>query len=262
MVNSKTKCKGARNVKILFVISSVLIVLGLIMGLNSTEGKTAITAQEFITYVTNNGMEYTEKTNYYKEYGSEVKVYNTKGESKLGLYPYELNFLIINNGNIDEFVKNLKGELKENYGGYRITKIENTILYATCDNECSDKVRDHFKELNYDDISLGGILFGFGFAIIGFMTIAGIWRIFEKAGKKGYTSLIPIYSNYQIAKITFDNGWLFILLFIPIVGIIYHYVTFYCLAKRFNKSTEFSVGNAIIPLIFIPIIAFDESVYR
>lgn len=44
-----------------------------------------------------------------------------------------------------------------------------------------------------------------------FLSIAGKWMIFSKAGKKGWTSLIPFYNRYVMFKLTWGNGWLFLI---------------------------------------------------
>ena len=50
------------------------------------------------------------------------------------------------------------------------------------------------------------------------VTIIGMWKVFEKAGYAGWKSIIPFYNMYIITEISGQNGWLFLLSFIPFVG--------------------------------------------
>jgi len=51
-----------------------------------------------------------------------------------------------------------------------------------------------------------GSIFTFGLLFYILTVIAG-WKIFEKAGEKGWKSLIPIYNNYLLYKIVGMQNW-------------------------------------------------------
>ena len=60
-------------------------------------------------------------------------------------------------------------------------------------------------------------------AVICFIVVLGIiaeWKIFKKAGQKGWYSLIPILREYKICEIVDGNGIKFLLLCIPLVSFI------------------------------------------
>jgi hypothetical protein len=73
------------------------------------------------------------------------------------------------------------------------------------------------------------------------VSIVSFWRIFEKAGDKGWKSLIPLYNTYTLFKVGGYNGWMFLLLLIPIVNIVILLLLSLRLAERFGKSTVFAV---------------------
>jgi chromate transport protein ChrA len=50
------------------------------------------------------------------------------------------------------------------------------------------------------------------------LMFAAVWRIFTKAGEKGWKSLIPIYGAVVFLRIVGRPGWWFLLLCIPIVN--------------------------------------------
>jgi hypothetical protein len=77
--------------------------------------------------------------------------------------------------------------------------------------------------------------------ILAVTSIVSFWRVFEKAGDKGWKSLIPLYNTYTLFKVGGYNGWMFLLLLIPIVNIVILLLLSLKLAERFGKSTFFAV---------------------
>ena len=67
----------------------------------------------------------------------------------------------------------------------------------------------------YGDYYIWYFLSGMGSALvylslaITVATIVATWRIYDKAGEHGWASLIPIYAQYVLYRITWGNGWLF-----------------------------------------------------
>ncbi len=89
------------------------------------------------------------------------------------------------------------------------------------------------------------------------------WRVFEKAGRKGWESIIPFYNIYVAFTIAGLEWWYLILMFVPFVNI---YVAVHLsieLAHRFNKSTAFGFGLLFLNPIFMSILAFEkDTVYN
>ena len=67
---------------------------------------------------------------------------------------------------------------------------------------------------------------GFGIIYLVFLLVfcalifVANWKIFTKAGKPGWASIIPFYNLYVLFEIAGMNGWLFLLLCLPIVNIV------------------------------------------
>ena len=87
------------------------------------------------------------------------------------------------------------------------------------------------------------------------------WRIYKKAGEPGWASIVPFYNLYVLFKITWGNGWLFLLMLIPVVNFVIWIITMVKLAQVFGKGTGFAVGLVFLEIIFSAILAFDSSVY-
>ncbi|WP_417352906.1 DUF5684 domain-containing protein [Flavobacterium alkalisoli] len=96
--------------------------------------------------------------------------------------------------------------------------------------------------------------------VVWLISVISYWKIFTKAGKPGWASLIPIYNTIVIIEIVKKPVWWFFLLLIPIVNIVYAIWIINLLSKSFGKSEGFTVGLILLPVVFLPILAFDKSI--
>ena len=92
--------------------------------------------------------------------------------------------------------------------------------------------------------------------------IIAMWKVFEKAGEPGWAALIPFYNAYVLFKITWGNGWKFLLMLIPIANIVILIITMVKLAKAFGKDGGFAVGLILLSIIFMCILAFGKAEYQ
>ena len=89
------------------------------------------------------------------------------------------------------------------------------------------------------------------------------WCLFQKAGKEGWASLVPLYRDYVLYDIAFGNGLLFLIKFIPVARLVFRVMMSVRMAKAFGKGTGFGVGLFLLPLVFRAILVIDDSaVYR
>jgi len=106
----------------------------------------------------------------------------------------------------------------------------------------------------------GGIFILF-YMLIAVLMLVSLWKIFVKAGKAGWASLIPFYNTIVMLEIVRLPIWYILLMFVPIVNVIISVVIMAKMAKVFGKGTGFVLGMLFLPLIFYPILAFDKSEY-
>jgi hypothetical protein len=106
--------------------------------------------------------------------------------------------------------------------------------------------------------AIGGLV---GLAV-GILIIAGLWKIFTKAGKPGWAAIIPIYNTYIICKIAGKPGWWVLLLMIPFVNIIFAILLMVELARSFGKGIGYAVGLILLNVIFIPMLGFGDAAYQ
>lgn len=89
------------------------------------------------------------------------------------------------------------------------------------------------------------------------------WKIFVKAGKPGWASLIPIYSNVVLLQIVGKPDWWVILYLIPFANIVVSIIVALELAKSFGKSGVFGFfGLILFPIVGYPMLAFGDSQYK
>ena len=119
-------------------------------------------------------------------------------------------------------------------------------------------------EYNYDPSpAFGGAVFllwliGMAACVL---IIASMWRLYKMAGHPGWSSIVPIYSNYVLCDIVFGNGLYFLAYFIPVAGQIFAIYTLFKFAKLYGKSDGFALGVVFLSGIFVPIMAFSRDTY-
>lgn len=115
----------------------------------------------------------------------------------------------------------------------------------------------------YEDMDLGALAgMSAGMYIVDIVIcvveIIGMWKMFEKAGVPGWTALIPFYNIYTAFKISWGNGWLFLLCFVCGIG---YFMLPFKLAPAYGKGIGFAFGLLFLGPIFYMILGFDDSQY-
>lgn len=115
--------------------------------------------------------------------------------------------------------------------------------------------------------SMAGPMAAFGIVplvillVVSLVSIIANWRIFSKAGKPGWASIVPIYNFIVFLQVIGRPAWWIVLFFIPFVNIAISIITALDTAKVFGKSALFG----IILLWFFPIgyfiLAFGSAKY-
>ena len=104
-----------------------------------------------------------------------------------------------------------------------------------------------------------GVLLYLGIIVL---IIAGLWKIFAKAGKPGWASIIPFYNFIVLLEIVGKPTWWIILAFVPIVNIVIVIMVYIDLAKSFGKGVGFGLGLTFLSPIFICILGFGSAQYK
>ena len=89
--------------------------------------------------------------------------------------------------------------------------------------------------------------------ILVYTSWAGLYKMFEKAGKPGWAALVPFYNFYiWLQVIGAPMKWL-ALLFVPIVNVfIYAYMHIDLVRSFCKKSFGENESSILIPFLFFP----------
>lgn len=111
------------------------------------------------------------------------------------------------------------------------------------------------------DSAAGPIAIFFGVAVF-LILLFGNWLMFQKAGQRGWTCIIPILNLLVFLRIVRRPLWWVVLLLIPIVGWVVGIVVMFDLAKSFGKGVGFAIGLILLPWIFLVILGLGAAQYQ
>ena len=94
------------------------------------------------------------------------------------------------------------------------------------------------------------------------LLLAAGWKMYVKAGQKGWVSLIPFVNFFGLLKIIHKPWWWFLLLFIPFVNIVVWILMYSALSKSFGRG----LGMTLVLIFFTPIgyliLGFGDDRYQ
>jgi len=118
---------------------------------------------------------------------------------------------------------------------------------------------------NNDDgliVALFGMLSLCCGGIFALVMLAGMWKVYDKAGKPGWAAIVPIYNIYVLMEIIGRPSWWVILFLLPFINIVVGIITSFELAASFGKSLLYSWGLVVFPYIFYPVLGFGDAQYK
>jgi len=109
-------------------------------------------------------------------------------------------------------------------------------------------------------------LLGGAFSLVGLLiaviVIAGMWKMFEKAGQPGWAAVVPIYNIWVLVQISGKETWWFVLFLIPCANFVAAVVICMAIARKFGKDTLYGIGLALLPFVFFPMLGFGTAQYN
>lgn len=86
------------------------------------------------------------------------------------------------------------------------------------------------------------------------------WKVFEKAGRKGWETIVPFYNLYVFLLIIKKPKWWLALLLFPFLNVFMYMLMLVEMVKCFNKFSlwEQFLG-VVVPFIYLPYLGRDED---
>ena len=105
-----------------------------------------------------------------------------------------------------------------------------------------------------------GLLFIVVPLLFALVTIAGMWKVFTKAGQPGWAAIIPLYNVYVLVTEVAgrDLLWVILSIIVPLALV----VPLIDVAKAFGKGTGYGVGLWLLGPIFFPLLGFGSARYQ
>jgi hypothetical protein len=97
---------------------------------------------------------------------------------------------------------------------------------------------------------------------VAILAIAGMWKVFEKAGEPGWAAIVPIYNAWVLLRIARQPWWMMLLFLIPLINIIVILLVGISVAKNFGRGAAFGLGLTFLGFIFYPILGFGDARYQ
>ena len=89
----------------------------------------------------------------------------------------------------------------------------------------------------------------------------GLWKLYQKADRKGWEALIPFYNVYIMLKLTGRPTWWLVWFFIPVVNVIAGIALLLDFVKCYGKFGFWEHAATIVfPFIAFPVWGFDKNV--
>ena len=104
--------------------------------------------------------------------------------------------------------------------------------------------------------------------------IVATWKMFKKAGKGGWESIVPFYSSWVLVEIAGLNWWWFLLFILGIIlkvefdnfylsfnifGFLANFICYYNIARKFGKDKTTAVFAGIFSFIFVLIFGLSKN---
>ncbi len=105
----------------------------------------------------------------------------------------------------------------------------------------------------------GSVMMLVMFAVLTLM-IVGMWKLFEKAGRPGWASIVPFYNTYVMLEIAGRPTWWFaVILLVPVAQTVFSIILAIDFVKSFGKSLGYAVLSIVFPFVIYPVMAWDAQ---
>lgn len=138
------------------------------------------------------------------------------------------------------------------------------------------------SSLSGSDLLFVGLVGGFGLVCLFLWAawLVGMWKVFVKLGRPGWTCLVPIWSNWQLGRavgprplaiayaaasaaacLTFSAERLDNVFLLASFGLflLTRLAVCYFLSRAFGRGVGYALGLAVLPFLFVPFLALSDD---
>ncbi len=94
------------------------------------------------------------------------------------------------------------------------------------------------------------------------VTVAGVWKTFEKAGKPGWAAIVPIYNIIIMLEIVGKPTWWVVLIFVPLVNLVILIILYHQMSLSFGRGVGMTVLLILLPFVGWPMLGFGDAQYQ
>jgi len=111
------------------------------------------------------------------------------------------------------------------------------------------------------EMLLAGFAAACGLALA-LLLVASWWRLLAKAGRRGWTALIPIYNVIALLRVARCPWWWVIPLCIPLVTVFVQVAAYYRFARAYGRDVWTLLLLFALPVVGFPVLAFGSASYH
>ncbi|MDL2296683.1 signal peptidase I [Bacteroidales bacterium OttesenSCG-928-B11] len=88
----------------------------------------------------------------------------------------------------------------------------------------------------------------------------GLWKIFEKAGEKGWKAIVPVYNMWVWIKVLSRPKWWMILVCLPFITIFMYYMMVWKTIRLFGKTSYLPlIFGTLFNFVYFPYLGFSSK---
>lgn len=96
--------------------------------------------------------------------------------------------------------------------------------------------------------------------VVSVVSIISMWKLYTKAGKPGWSSIIPIYNSIvQLQIAGRPVWWILLILLVPLFGAWVSIVAMIDFVRSYQRSGWWVLFISVLPLIALPMLAFSNK---
>jgi hypothetical protein len=91
--------------------------------------------------------------------------------------------------------------------------------------------------------------------------VVGAWKVFTKANRSGWLSIIPIVNLIVLLQISGRSGWWVLGYLVPLLNLFVQIRWGIEMARSYRRGLGFAIGLMVLEPLFMVILGFGDAAY-